>query len=73
VILRWVLKKGIRKGGITFTTEQAHYGRTHNPDFLLKPGELQDWFKDWQRIHYFEGLRENPTRALARIVCRKPY
>jgi SAM-dependent methyltransferase len=71
------LKKGIRKGGIliyeTFTTEQAQHGRPHNPDFLLKPGELQDWFKDWQPIHYFEGLLENPKRAMAQIFCRKPY
>ncbi len=44
----------------------------HNPDFLLKPGELSGWFKDWQVIHYFEGLLENPQRAMAQIVCRKP-
>ena len=71
------LKKGLRKGGIliyeTFTTEQAQYGRPHNPDFLLNPGELSDWFKDWQLIHYFEGLLEDPPRAMAQIVCRKPY
>jgi tellurite methyltransferase len=70
------LKKGIRKGGIliyeTFTREQARYGRPHNPNFLLQPGELQGWFKDWQPIHYFEGLLENPKRAVAQIVCRKP-
>jgi hypothetical protein len=24
-------------------------------------------------IHYFEGLLENPKRAMAQIVCRKPY
>lgn len=71
------LKKGVKKGGIviyeTFTVEQARYGSPHNPDFLLKPGELFDWFFDWQVIHYFEGMLENPTRAMARIVCRKPY
>jgi len=71
------LKKGIRKGGIliyeTFTTEQSGYGRPHNPDYLLKPGELSGWFKDWQLIHYFEGLLENPQRAMAQIVCRKPF
>lgn len=70
------IRKGIRKGGIliyeTFTIEQPKYGRPHNPDYLLKPGELADWFKDWQTIHYFEGLLENPPRAVAQIVCRKP-
>ena len=24
-------------------------------------------------IHYFEGLLENPPRAMAQIVCRKPF
>lgn len=71
------IKKGIQKGGLliyeTFTVEQSRYGRPHNPDFLLKPGELADWFQDWQVIHYFEGLLENPTRAAAQIVCRKPF
>ncbi len=71
------LKKGMRKGGIliyeTFTVEQSQYGRPHNPDFLLHPGELSGWFKDWQLIHYFEGLLENPPRAVAQIVCRKPF
>ncbi len=70
------LRKGIRKGGIliyeTFTIEQPKYGHPHNPDYLLKPGELAGWFKDWQTIHYFEGLLENPRRVVAQIVCRKP-
>jgi hypothetical protein len=29
-------------------------------------------FADWEEIFYFEGIRENPTRAVAQIVCRKP-
>jgi tellurite methyltransferase len=70
------LKKGIQKGGIliyeTFTSDQTRYGPPHNPDHLLRPGELSDWFKDWQIIHYFEGLLEDPPRAMAQIVCRKP-
>jgi hypothetical protein len=28
-------------------------------------------FADWEIIHYFEGIKENPTRAVAQIVCRK--
>lgn len=70
------IRKGIRKGGIliyeTFTTEQPRYGHPHNPDYLLNPGELGDWFHDWQVIHYYEGLLEHPRRAMAQIVCRKP-
>ena len=70
------LKKAIKKGGLliyeTFTNEQPRYGRPLNPDHLLKPKELSDWFKDWQVIHYFEGILENPKRAMAQIVCQKP-
>ena len=70
------IRGAIRPGGIliyeTFTAEQAKYGRPHNPDFLLQPGELAGWFDDWQTIHYFEGLIENPRKAVAQIVCRKP-
>ena len=70
------IRKAIRAGGIliyeTFTSEQPKYGKPHNPDFLLQPGELADWFRDWHVIHYFEGLLEKPQRAMAQIVCRKP-
>jgi tellurite methyltransferase len=70
------IRKGVRKGGLiiyeTFTVEQPKYGHPHNPDFLLKPGELFGWFEDWHVIHYLEGLFDNPTRAMSQIVCRKP-
>jgi SAM-dependent methyltransferase len=70
------LRRAIRRGGIliyeTFTIEQPRYGRPRNPDFLLRPGELAGWFRDWEIIHSFEGLLENPTRAMAQLVCRKP-
>jgi tellurite methyltransferase len=70
------IRAAIRPGGVliyeTFTAEQAKYGRPHNPDFLLQPGELAGWFDDWQTIHYFEGLLEDPRKAVAQIVCRKP-
>jgi tellurite methyltransferase len=69
------LRKGVRREGIliyeTFTSEQPKYGHPHNPDYLLRPGELADWFRDWRVIHYFEGLLENPRRAVAQIVCRR--
>ena len=70
------IRKGIRKGGMliyeTFTSEQPKYGHPHNPDYLLERGELAEWFEDWHIIHYFEGLLEDPRRAVAQIVCRKP-
>lgn len=70
------IKKALKNGGLlvyeTFTVDQPNFGKPHNPDFLLRPGELLQTFEDWEVIHYFEGTRENPTRAVAQIVCRKP-
>lgn len=70
------IRKALKRGGFlvyhTYTLEQAQFGKPRNPDFLLNPGELMDWFKDWNVLHSFEGLQENPKRAVAEIVCRKP-
>jgi SAM-dependent methyltransferase len=70
------IKKALKKGGIliyeTFTTEQPKFGKPHNPKFLLKPGELLEWFRDWEIIHHFEGIKEGPKRAVAQVVCKKP-
>jgi len=70
------IRKALRTGGFlvyhTYTLEQAQFGKPRNPDFLLKPGELMDWFKDWNVLHHFEGIQEDPRRAVAEIVCRKP-
>jgi SAM-dependent methyltransferase len=70
------VRKSLQGGGIliyeTFTIEQVKYGKPRNPNFLLRPGELRTWFSDWDIIHYFEGIKENPQRAVAQLVCRKP-
>lgn len=70
------IRKSLRKGGLlvyeTFTTEQAKFGRPKNQEHLLKPGELYSWFQDWEIIHSFEGIKENPRKAVAQLVCRKP-
>ncbi|WAC06708.1 MAG: methyltransferase domain-containing protein [Thermodesulfobacteriota bacterium] len=69
------IKKALKKGGVliyeTYTVRQPQFGKPHNPDFLLKPEELQNWFIDWEIIYFFEGIKENPKRAIAQIVCRK--
>lgn len=69
------IKRTLNQGGIlvyeTFTLDQPRFGPPHNPDYLLRRGELREWFDDWEIIHYFEGIQENPMRAIAQIVCRK--
>jgi tellurite methyltransferase len=70
------MKKALQENGIliyeTYTHDQPRFGKPNNPDFLLRPSELRDWFKGWEVIHYFEGLAEAPIRAVAQLVCRKP-
>lgn len=69
------IRKSLKTGGIlvyeTFTIHQSPFGKPHNPDHLLHPGELKTWFADWEIIHYFEGVKDRPKRAVAQIVCRK--
>ena len=70
------LLSAVKPGGLiiyeTFTIENRNFGRPNNPDFLLKPGELKTLFQDWEIIDYFEGVLNNPDRAVAQIVARKP-
>jgi tellurite methyltransferase len=70
------IRKALRQGGLllyeTYTADQSKFGKPSNPDFLLQEGELLKWFEDWDIIHYFEGIKEEPRRAIAEIVCRKP-
>jgi tellurite methyltransferase len=70
------IRKAVKQRGLvlyeTFTVDQPKFGRPHNPDFLLQPGELFNWFRDWKVIHYFEGIKRHPRRAVAQIVCQKP-
>ena len=69
------IRQSIQTGGVlmyeTFTCDQRQFGEPHNPDYLLQPQELKGWFQDWQILHYFEGVKDAPRRAVAQIVCTK--
>ncbi len=71
------LLEAILPGGLiiyeTFTIDNKQFGRPNNHDFLLKSGELKKYFNGWDILHYFEGVLTNPDRAIAQIVCRKPF
>src|SRR5262245_44533178 len=74
------IREGLKPGGAvvyqTFTTEQARFGRPTNPSHLLRPGELEEVFRDWEVLRTQEGIEggtpASPPRALAGIVARKP-
>lgn len=70
------IKKAVCSGGIvmyeTFTVDNRQFGRPHRKAFLLQKNELRETFKDWKCLHYFEGVKSEPGRAIAQIICRKP-
>lgn len=70
------IRHSLTAGGLllyeTFTTPQAAVGRPSNPDFLLQPGELRGWFRDWEIVAQFEGSDTSPPRHFASLVARKP-
>lgn len=73
------IKEAVRPGGLvlyeTFTTDQPRFGRPRNPDYLLRQGELQSTFRDWEILHAFEGVVERPdgagSQAIAQLVARR--
>ena len=69
------IKNAIQPGGIviyeTFTEHNRQFGKPHRDQFLLKTNELQSIFQNWEILHYFEGIKQNPNRAIAQIVCQK--
>jgi len=74
------IKNTIIPGGFifyeTFTVKQSLYGRPNNPDFLLKSGELFEYFSGWKIHHHFEGVVYNDStqskKAIAQIIAEKP-
>lgn len=70
------IKKGLKRGGVVvfenMTTEQLKNPNTHGMrrDFLLNPGELKTYFKDWQILFYEE--KNDGQRAVASLVAMKP-
>lgn len=71
------IKKGLKRGGMllfeTYTVEQSHYGKPHNPAYLLKPNELLHSFKDLHIIYYHERLErpKEETKAIASLLAEK--
>ena len=74
------IQYAIKPGGLivyeTFTVEQPQYGRPSNPDYLLRQGELEEFFQDWQILYSFEGTTQagqgHGPAAIAQIIAVKP-
>ncbi|MDX2155721.1 MAG: class I SAM-dependent methyltransferase [Hyphomicrobiaceae bacterium] len=57
----------------TFAVGNERFGRPHNPDFLLRPGELVDAVHPRLTVVAFEHVRlEQPDRIVQRIAAVGP-
>ena len=67
------LLASLNVGGVliyeTFMAGNERFGRPSNPEFLLKPGELREAFKELQALGYEEGEVERPKRAVIQRIC----
>jgi hypothetical protein len=74
------IREGLKPGGVviyqTYTTDQLRFGTPSNPAHLLKPGELERAFGDWEVLRTREEIEPaaagRKPRALAGIIARKP-
>ena len=72
------IKAGLKKGGLlffeTYTLDQQRFDGPHNPDFLLKPNELLESFRDLFVVFYHERIEPDGAgsyRALASMIAKK--
>jgi len=67
------IKTGLKKNGLiffeTYTVDQQEIDGPHNPDFLLNPNELINFFTDFFIIFYHERIEGN--NAVASLVAQK--
>ena len=67
------LLESLGEGGLliyeTFMLGNERFGRPSNPDFLLRPGELLEAFKELQVLGFEEGQVERPGPAVTQRIC----
>lgn len=71
-----LIAAAVRPGGLvayeTFVHPQRElFGRPRSDKYLLRPGELPEWFAGWRVLASREGL-VRPRRYVASLLARKP-
>jgi len=72
------IRAGVKTGGTVVAAIHLNDGkaeaRPSNPRFLLEPGELREFFRDWEIGHYREGASEEEGHHhdTAFLIGRKP-
>lgn len=67
------LRASLADGGLliyeTFALGNAAFGKPANPDFLLRPGELLEAYRDLHVVAYEDGVLDAPPRRVQRIAA----
>ena len=72
------IRAGVKPGGTVVSAIHLNDGkpeaRPSNPAFLLEPGELREFFRDWEIEHYREAASEEEGHHhdTAFLIGRKP-
>jgi len=69
------IKSGVRPGGLEIVI--VHLRSPDEPPEKprrARPGELRNYFEDWEILHYYEGTSNEPEhhRPVAEIVAKRP-
>ncbi|MEW6690031.1 MAG: class I SAM-dependent methyltransferase [Pseudomonadota bacterium] len=68
-----ILGQSLKEGGVliyeTFMLGNERFGRPSNPEFLLRPGELREAFKDLRIVAFEEGQVQEPKAAMIQRLC----
>jgi hypothetical protein len=66
-------KRGVVAGGMVLAIVHIPEPGVEPSRFSLLPGELRNYFQDWEILHSYEGPPEDPAhrRWVAEIVARR--
>jgi SAM-dependent methyltransferase len=67
------IRDAVAPGGVliyeTFAIGNERFGKPSHPDFLLREGELLDWFGDWQVIGFEQVETTVHKPAIIQHIC----
>ena len=68
-----VLAASLKAGGVliyeTFMAGNERYGKPSNPEFLLRPGELWETFRELHVLAFGQGRVDAPRTAVMQRLC----
>ena len=67
-------KEAVQPGGVLLVIVHTTEGSEEPTPSRLRPGELEQFFADWEILHRYEGKPDDPAhrRRVAEIVARRP-